>query len=552
MKHTACSGAVAFALSLAQATLAAQAPDAGQILENIKAPLTLPPATDGVLPEAAPARPALSLPSDVKLQIKALRITGAREFSETHLLALLADSTDRELSLAQLQGLAERITAHYREQGYLLARAYLPAQDIKDGLLTIAVLEGRLGKVRLDNRSLLNDTTARRQLDDLHPGDAVQAAALERSLLLLNELPGAEVRSTLKPGASVGLTDLDVSLGAGPRVAGSLEADNFDNRYTGSERLGGNLAINSPTGLGDSLSLRGLTSGAGMNYGRLAYQLPLGPQATQVGLAWSEMRYELGEDFASLDAHGKASIGSVYALQPLLRSRQARLDGQLSYERKRLEDQVDATDTTLDKTLDVWSLGLSGSHQDSLLGGGAMQYGASLVAGNLELDAASDALDDAGLDTRGHYAKLAFQLTRLQRLTDRFSLQLRASGQRAAKNLDSSEKLSLGGAYAVRAYPQGEAAADDAWLANLELRYAPAPAWQLFGFYDAGGGRISHRPVAGTADNRRTLSGAGVGVSLALPAAINLQAFAAWRTGSQPTSDDDRSPRLWLQTTKYF
>lgn len=552
MKHTACSGAVAFALSLAQTALAAQAPDAGQILENIKAPLTLPPATDGVLPEAAPARPALSLPSDVKLQIKALRITGAREFSEAHLLALLADSTDRELSLAQLQGLAERITAHYREQGYLLARAYLPAQDIKDGLLTIAVLEGRLGKVRLDNRSLLNDATAQRQLDDLPPGDAVQAAALERSLLLLNELPGAEVHSTLKPGASVGLTDLDVSLGAGPRVAGSLEADNFDNRYTGSERLGGNLAINSPTGLGDSLSLRGLTSGAGMNYGRLAYQLPLGPQATQVGLAWSEMRYELGEDFASLDAHGKASIGSVYALQPLLRSRQARLDGQLSYERKRLEDQVDATDTTLDKTLDVWSLGLSGSHQDSLLGGGAMQYGASLVAGNLELDAASDALDDAGLDTRGHYAKLAFQLTRLQRLTDRFSLQLRASGQRAAKNLDSSEKLSLGGAYAVRAYPQGEAAADDAWLANLELRYAPAPAWQLFGFYDAGGGRISHRPVAGTADNRRTLSGAGVGVSLALPAAINLQAFAAWRTGSQPTSDDDRSPRLWLQTTKYF
>lgn len=181
-----------------------------------------------------------------------------------------------------------------------------------------------------------------------------------------------------------------------------------------------------------------------------------------------------------------------------------------------------------------------------------MQYGASIVAGNLELDAASAALDDSGLDTRGHYAKLAFQLTRLQRLTDRLSLQVRASGQRAAKNLDSSEKLSLGGAYAVRAYPQGEASADDAWLANLELRYAPAPAWQLFGFYDAGGGRISHRPVAGTADNRRTLSGAGLGVNLALPASINLQAFAAWRTGSEPTSDDDRSPRLWLQTVKYF
>ncbi|WP_337058656.1 ShlB/FhaC/HecB family hemolysin secretion/activation protein [Pseudomonas sp. USHLN015] len=552
MNPKGCSRAVAFALFLAQTALAAQAPDAGQILENIKPPLSLPPATDGVLPEPAPARPALSLPSDARVYVRAFRITGAREFSEAQLLELLVDSTDRELSLAELHALADRITRHFRDHGYLLARAYLPAQDIKDGLLTIAVLEGRLGKIDVDNRSLLSDATAQRQLDDLHPGDAVQAASLERSLLLLNELPGAEVHSTLKPGASVGLTDLDVSLGAGPRLAGSLEADNFDNRYTGSERLGGNLAINSPAGLGDTLSLRGLSSGSGMNYGRLAYQLPVGPQATQVGVAWSEMRYELGEDFESLDAHGKASIGSVYALQPLLRSRQARLDGQLSYEHKRLEDQVDATDTTLDKTLDVWSLGLSGSHQDGLLGGGAMQYGASIVAGNLELDAASAALDDSGLDTRGHYAKLAFQLTRLQRLTDRLSLQVRASGQRAAKNLDSSEKLSLGGAYAVRAYPQGEASADDAWLANLELRYAPAPAWQLFGFYDAGGGRISHRPVAGTADNRRTLSGAGLGVNLALPASINLQAFAAWRTGSEPTSDDDRSPRLWLQTVKYF
>lgn len=552
MKPTGCSGLVAFALCFAQPALAAQIPDAGRILESIKAPLSLPPPSDNALPESAPARPAITLPSDVKVYVKAFRIVGTREFSEAQLLALLADSTERELSLAELQGLADRITHHFRDHGYLLARAYLPAQDIDNGLLTIAVLEGRLGKIELDNRSLLGDATARRKLDDLQPGAAVQAESLERSLLLLNDLPGVEVRSTLKPGASVGLTDLDVSLGAGPRLAGSLELDNFDNSYTGNERLGGNLAINSPTGLGDTLSLRGLTSGSGMSYGRLAYQLPVGPHATQVGLAWSEMRYELGEDFESLDAHGKASIASVYALQPLMRSRLARLNGQLSYERKLLEDRVDITDTILDKTLDVWSLGLSGDHQDSWLGGGAMQYGVSLITGHLKLDEASAALDDAGLETDGVYTKFAFQLSRLQRLSDRFSLQGRVSGQRAAKNLDSSEKLSLGGAYGVRAYPQGEASADDAWLANLELRYSHDSAWQFFGFYDAAGGRLSHDPVAGTLNNSRTLSGVGLGVNLVLPAEISLQAFAAWRTSSEPTSDKDRSPRFGLQTVKYF
>jgi hemolysin activation/secretion protein len=552
MKPTGCRSVVAVALCFAQAAMAAQAPDAGQMLESIKPPLSLPPAASDVLPETAPARPAMALPGDVKVFVKAFRIVGAQVFSEAQLLELLTDSTGREWSLAELQGLAERITRHFRDHGYLLARAYLPAQDIKDGLLTIAVLEGRLGKVEMHNRSLLGDATAQRQLSELQPGAAVQAEPLERTLLLLNDLPGVEVRSTLKPGASVGLTDLDISLGAGPRLAGSLEGDNFDNSYTGSERLGANLAINSPAGLGDTLSLRGLTSGAGMNYGRLAYQLPVGAYATQVGLAWSQMRYELGEDFEALNAHGNASIASAYVLQPLLRSRQARLNGQLTYERKVLEDQVEITGTVIDKTLDVWSLGLSGDQQDGWLGGGATQYSASLVAGRLQLDEASAALDDAGLDSQGTYAKLAFQFTRLQRLTDRFSFRGRVSGQGAAKNLDSSEKLSLGGAYGVRAYPQGEAPSDDAWLVSLELRYSPAPAWQLFGFYDAGGGRLSHSPVAGTSENSRTLSGAGLGAAWALPADISLQAFTAWRTGAEPTADKDRSPRLWLQTVKYF
>src|SRR6185369_13543223 len=151
--------------------------------------------------------------------------------------------------------------------------------------------------------------------------------------------------------------------------------------------------------LGDTLTLRGLSSGAGMNYGRLAYQLPVGPLGTQAGLAWSRMHYELGDDFKALHAHGDASIASAYLLQPLLRSRRSNLNGQLSYEHKSLDDRVEATSTVTDKTLDVWSLGLSGDRLDGLLGGGATQYNASLVAGNLRLDPTTAALDTAGLDT---------------------------------------------------------------------------------------------------------------------------------------------------------
>ncbi|MBS1191247.1 MAG: polypeptide-transport-associated domain protein, ShlB-type [Rhodocyclaceae bacterium] len=531
---------------------AAQPPDAGQLLESIKPVPELRPDAAPALPEALPARPTMALPADVKVFVRHFRISGARAFSGQDLLALLQDAEGREWRLADLQGLADRITRHYRDHGYLLAWAYIPAQSIEDGTVEIAVLEGRLGRLALENHSLLGDSAAARQLGGLRPGEAIQGPRLERALLLLNDLPGVEVRSTLKPGASVGLTDLDVALAAGRPVDGNVTIDTFGDRFTGSLRAGATLNLNSPAGWGDVLSLRGLTAGEGLSYGRVAYQVPVGAVGTRAGIAWSQMRYELGKDFSALQAHGDAEIATVYLLQPLLRSRRTNLNAQLTYEHKELDDRVDALATASRKKLDVWSLGLSGDQADGLGGGGISQYGASLVAGDLGLDPASAALDGAGLRTRGDYTKVAYQAMRLQRFTDSLHLKGQLSGQSAQKNLDSSEKLSLGGAYGVRAYPQGEAASDDAWLLNLELRYAPAPAWQLIGFYDAASGRISHERLPGTSRNSRWLSGAGVGMTWSQAADLSFQAFAAWRTAAGPQSDNDRSPRFWLQGVKHF
>ena len=43
-------------------------------------------------------------------------------------------------------------------------------------------------------------------------------------------------------------------------------------------------------------------------------------------------------------------------------------------------------------------------------------------------------------------------------------------GQLAFDNLDSSEKMELGGAYGVRAYPEGEAFGDEGYIATAEAR----------------------------------------------------------------------------------
>src|SRR6185503_15758489 len=127
-----------------------------------------------------------------------------------------------------------------------------------------------------------------------------------------------------------------------------------------------------PTGHGDVLSLRALTAGNGLAYGRLSYQTQVG-NAT-VGVAYTRLQYRLGQEFGPLEAHGEAQIGSIFGSYPLIRSRSTNLYVVGGYDYKTFEDKVDATSTVTDKNVQVGMLGLYGNHRDDLWGGGFNTY----------------------------------------------------------------------------------------------------------------------------------------------------------------------------------
>lgn len=542
-------GGAASLLSLS--VMAATLPDAGQSQQNIdQQPLQLPgkQTLELNLPDAPSTEPDTSGPS---LAINGFTLQGNGAIASEELLPLLADLQGRTVSLGELQVGANRITQRYRERGYPLARAYLPAQEIDGGVVQIAVMEGRYGEVGLNNSSRVSDA-ALAPINALKSGDAVRSAPLERSLLLLSDTPGVEVKSTLKPGASVGATDLLVDVQPGPLLSGSIDADNYGNRFTGEYRLGGTLNVNSPLGLGDRLSVRAMGSDEDQQYGRIAYQLPIGPWSTQVGVAYSDMDYELAKNFDELKAHGNARITSLFASQPLVRSRDFSLYAQLQFDDKRLKDDIDLFDSKSDKRSRVVIATLNGNSRDDLFGGGVNSFALAWSQGSLNIDGAlNQAIDDLTAGTQGRFHKLNPSLVRLQRLTDRFSLYTQLQGQWADGNLDSSEKISLGGAYGVRAYPQGEASGDQGWLANLELRYALTDAWQLSTFADHGQVRLN-KDTWSDGENHRSLSAAGVGASWAVHG-WQVNAVAAWKIGNDdPQSDVDRSPRLWAQVVRFF
>lgn len=540
-------GLLATALTLSTPAMAQVAPpNAGQVLRDAQRPVT---------PPAPAARPTLSVPDEKdpaadpgqKVTLRDLRIEGAAHLPMADLRPLVADLTGREVTLTDLRAGARRITAYYRSQGFVVARAFIPAQDVVDQTLVIQVLEGKLVSSTAVNHSAVHDHVLRAMLDAQNlNGKVIASSTLDRALLLLADLPSVgKVAGKLRPGAEVGASDLVVSVDPGKRYEGLVSIDTHGNRYTGQNRLNAQGALNSPLGLGDRLSGQVTATDESMVYGRLAYDLPIGGHGLRAGAAVSESTYELGQEFANLDAAGTARTAGVYALYPLVRgvNRNIWLTGNL--EARRLKDEIASVNTTTRKDATVATLEAYGDTVDALLGGGYTTWRVSGGVGNLSIKSPNAlAADQIGPRTDGDYRKLVLSASRLQALTPRTSLRLSVSGQMASKNLDSSEKFVLGGAYGVRAYPQGEGAGDTGWMANVELSRQVLPMLQLAAFYDAGHIEFNKTVYApGKAD----LDLRGFGVSAyAERGPINAKVSVAWRSGTDPaTTAPDHSPRVW-------
>ena len=536
----ACAAALALcSFSLAQAQTQTQsipAPNAGQVLRELQTPPAAPPGTAPAL-RAEPAADAASV-NQTKVLIKSIAITGNQEIPTSELLPLVASLVGSEQTLAQLNAAARRITAYYRAKGYAVARALLPAQDITSGAVTMTVIEGRVSSSRVANTSRLPDALVGSYFGDVKPGDVIRSTQIDRGILLLQDTPGVALsRATLQPGASVGTSELLIEVTPAPMLSGSATLDISGNRYTGEYRLGGNFALASPLGLGDQLSFSALTAGPGLSFGRLAYQIPVGSEGLRLGAAYFDTRYKLGREFALLDAQGSAKSTSVFAAYPFIRSPLRNLSGTASYETKSLNDRVNATNTTTDRKVGVTSLGLAGNLQDGWLGGGINTADLTLVMGNLNIASAGAlAIDAASAQTNGSYSKVAYGLGRLQRISDSTQLLLSFNGQQASKNLDSSEKFSLGGPTGVRAYPIGEATGDEGLKGTVELRHLYSANWQVTAFYDFGTVRVNKTSFGAAASNSKNLAGAGFGVNATYDK-VQVRAALAWRTdGGLPAS----------------
>ena len=542
--------AMALGVALLHFSPAAQAqvpPDAGQTLQQLQPPIAAPRESQP-LKIQVPLDSAPIAPGGAAVILNAVKLSGNSVFSEETLRAALGDVTGKTFDLAGLRGLAQRITDVYQAGGYPFARAILPPQDLANGDLRIDVIEGRYGVVQAqgDDSGLARQATA--FLDGLLPGSVIASAPLERAALLLDDLPGIQTSATMRPGTQAGTGDLIVQVARDQRVRGDIGLDNAGSRYTGKNRVRANVDVNSPFLLGDQISVRALLSEEELWLGSLGYSLPLGTSGLRGNVGYSHTSYELAKEFASLDAHGTAKVASAGLSYPILRAQKANLTLIATYQDKDLQDNRDSIASHENKSSRSLPLALQFDYRDAFDG---MTYGSlSWTPGKLKLDAGLSAVDY--YKTSGRFHKVNLDVVRLQALPAGFSLMAHLSWQQADKNLDSSEKLSLGGASGVRAYPSGEATGDEGGLAQLELRYG-AGDFAPYAFMDAGRITVNAKP-APASDNRRSLRGSGLGLRYQRQA-WSADVALAWRTtGGRPQSEtnSDPQPRVWLNVEYRF
>lgn len=541
----------ALALPAAQAAELAP-PNAGSLLQQAAPqPATSAPARDSALSIKPTA--GATLPATAPFEVKALLLSGNTRFDTATLLALVADAQGQRLTLTELDTVVARITAHYRRAGYPLARALIPAQTIEAGVVRIEIIEARFGQVRLDNRSAVSSALLSESLAPLYAGALISQDALDRSLLLLSDVPGLRLAAVLKPGTAVGTSDLTVTTDPLPPLAGQATADNHGNAYTGRARLGAGVSWFNPLHHGDVLSAQLLSSGSAMAYARLAYESLLNGQGSRAGAAYSALRYELGGAAAGLQAHGTADVASLWLAHPLRRSVGLNGRSQLQFDHLVLRDRVDTGAVHSERSVDVGTLSFGGDALDALLPASSNTWQLGLGAGRVNFDAAAAAAADAATgQTQGRFAKINGLLAHYQALASKTTLALTATAQRAQGNLDPSQKMSLGGPYNVRAYDSGALSGDSGYTLSAELRQdlsfggAGAGQWQAVAFVDSGRVTINQAPWR-TGTNAATLSGVGLGLNWSGPSQWSARASVAAPVGGDSAlAGVTRSTRGWL------
>ena len=427
------------------------------------------------------------------------------------LTRILEEGMGEQKTMAQLRRTVDALTSYCRTHGYPAAAGYLPPQDSPDGIVVLRVLPGRYDEIVIENNSRLKDRVARGIIAGLKSDDIITTAKLETALYSVSDATGARAVGVLSPGTAFGTSKLTVRIEDSKESNTVFYVENYGSPSTGRYRYGLQETLYDPSGTGDKVSAGALISNGSLRNFYANYETVVGHGGTTLGAGISRMNYKIGGALADIGAEGKSLTFTIFGQTPLYHLTNRSLMLRYGYNYRTLNDDITAFELEGKKHTHSIYAGLVGMQQ--LQGGTSLNYNANLTIGKLSYDSLySEILGRLNRTEEGTYVKLEAELSAVQRLGHASDFLVKVAGQKASRNLDSSEEFYLGGPNGVRAYAQGEGAGDEGLLSTAELRWhAPVQGLTFSTFYDVGTARLSRHSF--TNDNRVTLRGWGLGAA---------------------------------------
>lgn len=464
----------------------------------------------------------------IRVTLREIRVDGATVFTPAQLREQTDTYLGREITGSDIFGLAQALTAYYRNAGYFLSLVIVPPQTLTDGRLTLRVIEGYVHEVFLEG-----DERVRKELaaigEEIKSIRPLRAEVLERYLLIANEFPGVQLRSVLTPSDVPGAADLTL-IAKIKNVEGFASVDNYGTRYIGPNQAMLGLSVNQLLGVNDQWRYIGVGTGdTEMAYHQLAYSQTLNHEGLKVGVTVSQARTQPGDSLKANDIQGRSEGVSLSLGYPLLRTRNQSILSRLTYDVTDIDGSSGGTRTTEDRIRAIRA-GLSWLLLDRWDGQNTLELDVSQgVGGTTKADPLKSR---AGADSM--FNKLTFDYTRVQPLSARWALTLGVLGQWTGDTpLLSSEQLALGGRKIGRAYESAELVGDRGLAVRLEPRYQAnstlswLPAYQLLGFYEIGEVTQVVVQSAGTPATQ-SLASAGIGARLFMAGNLTAQVEAVW------------------------
>ncbi len=531
--------------------------DAGRIIteEQINFPKETPD-RQILIPKTTSSVPAPDGAKTIHFILKEVKIEGMKAFTTQEILSSYASYLNKEVSLTTAWTIAEAITQRYKAAGYFLSRAHVPEQSIKNGKIILKVVEGYISKIEIP-ASIKESFIVQSYITKLLSKRPTTALALEEFLLRLNDLPGYSFRSVISPikdkNEAEGQAQLTL-IPSNKKANAMVSIDNFSSRYLGPSEVSGSYSTSllplQQTTLSGIVSLP-LNK---LSYGAFNHSIMIAPN-TNLNLNISTTKIYPEYTLKYLDISSSANSFSLGVNYQWIRQRQENLSTNF------MLYSINVTSDILNAPLvrdhvRALQTGFTYNLSDKWQGYNIVDFALSKGISGIGANKINDPyLSRAG--AKPNFTKAKLSLSRLQEITDSWSLFASSTGQAASGTLYSTELFGYGGQSFGKAYDLSEITGDQGVNAALELRYSgiktpEAITLQPYGFYDIG----YIKNFSSSQPNHQSGASAGLGLRFLTKWKQTGNFGVAWpltRKISTPIyGGNTRAPRVMLQISQEF